>query len=145
MGHDNPRYSISSTYHVPALTQAPYSPFLQPVQRGRCLCLDCYGFTNRRAFLTLLEAANPRWRCRQVWSLVRALFPASRWLPSRYVLTWRGEGDSERAPVSPPALALFPLTTLFSELSPGLGLCWRSGMLVERQNVLFASVTSVCL
>ena len=50
---------------------------------------------NRRLFLTVLEARNPRSRCWLIWFLVRALFLACRWAPSRYVLTWQRESERD--------------------------------------------------
>ena len=44
-------------------------------------------------FLKVLEAGSPRSRCQPGWVLVRAVFPASRWLLS---LSLFGEVDTER-------------------------------------------------
>ena len=43
---------------------------------------------NRNLFLTVLGARTPSSRCWSVWSLLRSVSSACRWLPSLWVPTW---------------------------------------------------------
>ena len=53
------------------------------------------GLNNRKLFVIVLRLGSPRSRCRLIWFLVKAVFPACRWPPSGCVLIWQREADPD--------------------------------------------------